>query len=84
MRGLIVPSRTLKIQPKYMLAMHNLAMAYLAKKDLTRARFWLREALDIAPDDGQLRALKTRVRFAGLLAGIKGLPGRMLRKTNRG
>ena len=54
----------LRIQPKYMLAMHNLAMAYLAKRDLTRAKAWLREALDIAPDDPQLKQLQNRLRLA--------------------
>ncbi len=39
----------LRIQPKYMLAMHNLSLAYMSKRDFVRARAWLKEALDIAP-----------------------------------
>ncbi len=57
----------LRIQPKYMLAMHNLSLAYISKKDFARARCWLKEALDIAPDDPQLRQLQTRLRVATLM-----------------
>jgi tetratricopeptide (TPR) repeat protein len=54
----------LRIQPKYMLAMHNLALAYISKRDFARARAWIREALDIAPEDPQLRQLQGRLRTA--------------------
>lgn len=61
---------TLRLQPKYMLAMSNLALAYALRGDLARARYWLREALDIAPDDPQLWRLRNRIRVhsAGRLA----------------
>jgi tetratricopeptide (TPR) repeat protein len=67
----------LRVQPKYMLAMHNLALAYISKRDFTRARFWLREAFDIAPDDPQLKQLQTRLRLAAIVHGIKTLPRRL-------
>jgi tetratricopeptide (TPR) repeat protein len=70
----------LRVQPKHMLAMHNLALAYLSKKDFTRARFWLREAIDIAPDDPQLRQIQTRLRMAAFMSALKSLPRRLLRK----
>ena len=70
----------LRIQPKYMLAMHNLALAYISKKDFTRARFWLREAFDIAPDDFQLRQLQTRLRISAFWSMLKSLPRRLFRK----
>ncbi len=57
---------TLAIQPKHMPAMSNLAVAYLRKGDLARARYWLREALDIAPNDPQLRQIQNRLRPAAL------------------
>ncbi len=53
---------TLRLQPKYMLAMSNLALAYVERGDLARAGYWLGEALDIAPDDPQLRHLSKRLR----------------------
>ena len=59
----------LRIQPKHMLAMHNLTLAYLTKGDLARAEYWLREALDIAPEDPQLRQLQNKLRRAKWWAG---------------
>jgi tetratricopeptide (TPR) repeat protein len=70
----------LRVQPKYMLAMHNLALAYISKQDFTRARFWLREAFDIAPDDPQLKQLQTRLRIAAVVHTVKTLPRRMFRR----
>ncbi|HTV48735.1 MAG TPA: tetratricopeptide repeat protein [Phycisphaerae bacterium] len=51
----------LRIQPKYMLAMSNLTLAYMSKHDFARARYWLAEALNIAPDDAQLRQIQHRL-----------------------
>jgi tetratricopeptide (TPR) repeat protein len=76
--GIEQERRSLRIQPKYMLAMHNLALACLSKGDLTRARFWLREALDIAPDDPQLRQLQKRLRLVALAAGVRRAVRRVL------
>jgi tetratricopeptide (TPR) repeat protein len=76
--GIVQERWALRIQPKYMLAMHNLALAYLSKRDLTRARFWLREALDITPDDPQLRQLQTRLRLVGVFTVVRRVIGRMM------
>ncbi len=76
----------LKIQPKYMLAMSNLALAYLSKRDCVRARYWLREALDIAPDDPQLRQISQRLRLESLRVHTLALPAmfrRPIRKVLR-
>ncbi len=51
----------LKIQPKHHSAMFNLALAYMSKHDFALARYWLHEALDIAPDDAQLRQIQHRL-----------------------
>jgi tetratricopeptide (TPR) repeat protein len=76
--GIEQAKQALRIQPKYMVAMHNLAMAYLTKRDFVRARFWLREALDIAPHDAELKQLRRRVRVAGLVQAARGLSGKLL------
>ncbi len=68
--GIEQERRALRIQPKYMLAMHNLSLAYLQKRDITRARFWLREAMDISPADPQLRQLQTRIRVMAWVSGM--------------
>jgi Flp pilus assembly protein TadD len=75
--GIEQERRALKALPKYMLAMHNLALAYLMKKDVMRARFWLREAMDIAPDDQQLRQLHGKLRWAHLAATARKVMGRL-------
>ena len=80
--GIEHAKQALKIQPKYMLAMHNLTLAYLTKRDFTRARFWLGEALDIAPDEPQLRQLRARVRMARLMAAARAWPRRLLRRAS--
>ncbi len=76
--GIEQAKAALRIQPKYMLAMHNLAMAYLAKRDLPRAKAWLREALDIAPDDPQLKQLQNRLRLAVARNTVRQLFRRMI------
>ncbi len=53
--------QALKIQPKHNAAMFNLALAYMSRHDFARARYWLQEALDIAPDDPQLRQIQHRL-----------------------
>jgi superkiller protein 3 len=66
---------TLRSQPKHMLAMHNLALAYILTKDLPRARFWLNEAEDLAPEDPQLNRLRWRFRWARATMLVKRLIG---------
>ncbi len=51
----------LKIQPKHSSAMFNLALAYMSKHDFARAGYWVREGLDIAPEDAQLRHIQHRI-----------------------
>ncbi|MHB1766255.1 MAG: tetratricopeptide repeat protein [Phycisphaerae bacterium] len=51
----------LKLQPKHSSAMFNLALAYMSKQDFARARYWVQEALDIAPEDTQLRQIQHRL-----------------------
>ena len=43
--------------------MFNLALAYMSKHDFARAGYWVREGLDIAPDDAQLRQIQHRLWF---------------------
>jgi len=53
----------LRAQPKYVLAMYNLALAYMTKRDYIRARYWLGEAISISPEDPQLRQLQSRLKL---------------------
>ena len=60
----------LRLEPRYVSPMHNLAMAYLEQGQWTRARYWAAQARRLAPDDPSLRRLrlKLRVQAVGELA----------------
>ncbi len=82
--GIEQAKHALRIQPKYMLAMHNLSLAYITKKDFPRARCWLREAMDIAPDDPQLRQLQVRLRVAVVVHRVRGVLRRFFTRRGEG
>lgn len=82
--GIIQCKMALRIQPKYMLAMSNLALAYLEKRDFVRARYWLREAMSIAPDDHQLRKIRRRIRLEAVAGQLRHLPKKILLRLRRG
>ncbi len=63
--------KALAAQPKYMLAMYNLALAYMTQHDYPRARHYLKEALDIAPDDAPLRQLHRRWKVRAVLHRLR-------------
>ncbi len=65
----------LKIQPKHSSAMFNLALAYMSRQDFARARYWVREALDIDPDDTQLRQIQHRIWVASRWHQVRRWPG---------
>ena len=53
--------RALRIDPGYTLAMHNLVIAHMELRELGRARYWLRRAMETAGDEPRLRRLQTRL-----------------------
>lgn len=57
----------LRIDRRLVAAMHNLAMAALHQEQWTRARYWVRQALRVAPDDASLRRLLLRLRLHRLI-----------------
>ncbi len=73
----------LKIQPKHSSAMFNLTLAYMAKHDFVRARYWLQEALDIAPDDAQLHQVKHRLWLASHWHQLRQWPKLFARAVGR-
>lgn len=54
----------LKIDPRNVLAMHNISLASLEQGRLRRARYWLHKAMAIRADDAGLRQLRGRVNWA--------------------
>ncbi|MCA9303990.1 MAG: tetratricopeptide repeat protein [Phycisphaerales bacterium] len=60
--GIAAAKQALKYQPKFVPAMHNLALACLRQGQWIRARYWVRHALRIEPEDATLRRLRMKLR----------------------
>jgi tetratricopeptide (TPR) repeat protein len=56
--GMDEARRVLKIDPRFVPAMHNLAMACVRGRQWRRARYWLDQARTVDPDDASLRRLR--------------------------
>ncbi len=61
--GITAAKRALEFQPRFVPAMHNLALAYLRQRQWIRARYWVRQALRIDVDDPSLRRLRLKLRL---------------------
>ncbi|MEX0877188.1 MAG: tetratricopeptide repeat protein [Phycisphaerales bacterium] len=61
--GISSAKRALEYQPRFIPAMHNLALAYLRQRQWIRARYWVRQASRVEPDDPTLRRLRLKLRF---------------------
>ncbi|MCX5658324.1 MAG: tetratricopeptide repeat protein, partial [Planctomycetota bacterium] len=62
--------RAYRLDPRYLLATQNLALASLTKGRLTAAAVWIRRARSIRPDDPQIRLLAARLWRANVRAAI--------------
>ncbi|MEZ6243079.1 MAG: tetratricopeptide repeat protein [Phycisphaerales bacterium] len=58
--------RALSLQPRFVPAMHNLALAHLRLGQWLRARYWVRQASRIDPDDASLRRLRLMLKLKSL------------------
>jgi Tfp pilus assembly protein PilF len=65
--GIDEARRALALQPRFVPAMHNLALAHLREHRWVRARYWVRQALRIEPDDPALRRLRLKLRLHSVL-----------------
>jgi tetratricopeptide (TPR) repeat protein len=61
--GLEHSREVLRLEPQHVSAMSNMAVASLHDKQWTRARYWVRQALRVEPDDVFLRRLRLRLRL---------------------
>lgn len=55
--------QALVFEPRFIPAMHNLAVAQIRRRRWTRARYWVRQASRINPHDPAVRRLSMRLRF---------------------
>lgn len=58
-RGIAESRRTLELDPRFVPAMHNIAVAHLRRDEWVRARAWVRRALECAPHDPDVRRLRS-------------------------
>ncbi len=61
--GINSAKRVLEYQPRFAPAMHNLALAYLRQRQWIKARYWVRQASRVEPDDPALRRLRIKLRL---------------------
>jgi Flp pilus assembly protein TadD len=64
--GMEEARRVLRIDPRFVASLHNLAMACIHEHQWKRARYWLREARRIDPDDAAIRRLRLALALHGL------------------
>jgi len=53
--------RILKCDPKFVPAMHNLAVACVYDRQWNRARYWVSQAIRTEPDDPSLKRLRIKL-----------------------
>lgn len=80
--GIEEARRALALQPRFVPAMHNLALAHLREHRWVRARYWVRQALRIEPDDPALRRLRLKLRLHSVL-GLTTWAGRSIARLGR-
>lgn len=68
--GIVSAKKALDSQPRFVPAMHNLALAYLRQQQWIRARYWVRQASRVEPDDPSLRRLRIKLRVNTVLGTI--------------
>lgn len=50
-----------RMSPRFVPAMHNLALSHIRRGEWLRAKFWVSQASQIDPEDGTIRRLKARL-----------------------
>ena len=81
-QGMESARAALRLQPRYIAPMHNLAMAYLEQGQWTRARYWATQARRLEPDDPSLRRLRLKLRVQAIFEVARWL-GRIVKPGKR-
>ena len=77
--GLKSCQAALQIDPEYVPAMHNVALALMRDGRWRRARRWVRRARAIDPDDPSLRRLRAKLWLHGMSRTLRGIRVRVAR-----
>jgi tetratricopeptide (TPR) repeat protein len=84
--GMVESRRVLRLDPRHVAAMHNMAMACIQDRRWARARYWLSQVRRIDPDDSSLRRLSLALKLhavAEVFGGAAGLLARRLYTRRR-
>lgn len=65
-QGIDFTRQALVFNPRFVPAMHNLALAYMRQQQWLRARYWANRALRIEPHDEPLRRLRLKLRLRSI------------------
>lgn len=61
--GIDACREVLRLDPRFLPAVHNLGVAYAQMRRWSRARYWTRQGLRIEPEDAALRRLRFKLRL---------------------
>ncbi len=81
-QGMECARAALRLEPRYIAPMHNLAMAYLEQGQWTRARYWATQARRLDPDDPSLRRLRLKLRVQAIFEVARWM-GRIVKPGKR-
>lgn len=59
--GIEMCKRVLKVDQRFVPAMHNMAVAYVYDRQWRRARYWVSQAIRVDPDDSSLKRLRVKL-----------------------
>jgi tetratricopeptide (TPR) repeat protein len=62
--------RALRLDPRFIPAMHNMAVACMHQRQWDRARYWARQALLIDGDDQPIRRLRMQLRYLAIASTV--------------
>lgn len=71
--GIEAARRALRLEPQFLPALHNMALASLQERQWSSAQYYLRQAAKLDPDDAGLRRLRLTLRLHRLGEVLAGL-----------
>ncbi|MEL6497948.1 MAG: tetratricopeptide repeat protein [Planctomycetota bacterium] len=80
--GIAAARHSVRLRPDFIAPMHNLAVAYLRRGEILRAKYWVRHGLEIESEDEGLRRLRAYMRFHSIRSAC-GRLAMLLRPTRR-
>jgi tetratricopeptide (TPR) repeat protein len=84
--GLDLCKRILRVDPKFVPAMHNMAVAYVHDRRWRRARYWVAQARRVDPVDPSLKRLGVKLAahaLGGALAWLGGAAASLVVRRRR-